>query len=73
MKQQNSSDISSVPRLPLQKRPVDTATLELLSKWTQEDATSNLEEIRAAELELSEFKKSMNENRAQSGESLLFP
>jgi hypothetical protein len=55
-----------------QKRPVDTATLELLSKWAKEDTTSDQDELRAAEFEISDFKKSMNENRVLSGESLLF-
>lgn len=53
--------------------PVDTATLELLAKWKREDATKNPEEIRAAERELAEFKKSLNENRAEAGEPVLYP
>jgi hypothetical protein len=52
---------------------IDTATLELLASWRRQDATEDPEEIRAAEQELTEFKKAMNESRALSGESLLYP
>jgi hypothetical protein len=52
---------------------VDTATLELLASWKAEDATTDPELIRAAEDEVSEFMKAMNENRAATGERLLFP
>ena len=52
---------------------IDTATLELLASWRAEDATSNPEELRAAEQELADFKKAMNENRARAGEPLLYP
>jgi hypothetical protein len=50
---------------PSSSGPVDTATLELLSKWKQEDATENPEEVRAGEREVSEFRKAMNEGRAE--------
>jgi len=52
---------------------IDTATLELFAKWRAEDATDDPEELRAAEEELAEFKKAMNENRAATGARLLFP
>ena len=52
---------------------IDNATLELLAKWRLEDATEDPEEIQAAEKELAEFKKAMNDNRARSGEPLLYP
>ena len=52
---------------------VDTATLELLASWKAQDATTDPEQIRAAEEEVSEFMKAMNENRAATGERLLFP
>jgi hypothetical protein len=58
---------------PSSSGAVDTAISELLSKWKQEDATKNLEEVRAAERALSEFKKAMNESRAEAGEPLLYP
>ena len=53
--------------------PIDTVTLELLAQWRREDATDDPEKIREAEQELAEFKRAMNENRALSGESPLFP
>jgi hypothetical protein len=51
---------------------VDTATLELLASWKAQDATTAPEQIRAAEEEVSEFMKAMNENRAATRERLLF-
>ena len=53
--------------------PIDTATLELLAQWRREDATDDPEKIRAAEQELTEFKRAMDENCALSGEPPLFP
>lgn len=41
--------------------PVDTATLELLASWRLQDATDNPDELRAAEQELAEFKRAMND------------
>ena len=52
---------------------VDTATLELLEAWRLQDATDDLEQLRAAEHELTEFKKAMNESRTLAGEPLLYP
>jgi hypothetical protein len=52
---------------------IDTATLELLRRWRIEDATQDAEEIRAAEKEIADFKRAMNENRTTAGESLLYP
>ena len=52
---------------------IDSATLDLLAKWRVEDETQDPEEIRAAEIELAEFKKVLNENRVQSGEPDLYP
>jgi hypothetical protein len=59
------------PLLPIGS--VDTATLELLALWKAQDATTDPEQIRAAEEEVNEFMKAMNENRAATGERLLFP
>jgi hypothetical protein len=75
MKQQTKSESSPIPPLlqPVSSGAIDTATLELLARWKQEDATKNPEEVRAAERELTEFKKAMNESRAQAGEPVLFP
>ena len=65
---------STLPAAPLPSNaPVDTATLELLAQWGREDATDDPEKIRAAEKELAEFKRAMNENRTLSGEPPLFP
>ena len=52
---------------------IDTATVDLLEAWRRQDATDSPEEIRAAEDELAEFKRAMNETRASAGEPLLFP
>jgi hypothetical protein len=75
MKHQTTPEANSVPPLaePSNNNPIDTATLELFAKWRAEDATDDPEEFRKAEQELAEFKKAMNENRAQAGEPLLYP
>ena len=52
---------------------IDSATLDLLASWRIEDATKNPEDVQAAEKELAEFKKAMNDNRTGSGEPLLYP
>ncbi len=54
-------------------RSVDTATLELLASWKAQDASTDPEQIRAAEEEVTEFIKAMNENRVATDERLLFP
>ena len=65
---------TTVENLPPQvpSGSVDTATLDLLAKWKAEDATQDPEAIKAAEREVSEFKKALNANRSESGESPLF-
>ena len=71
----SSSEASSTPPIP-QPPPngsIDSATLELLASWRLEDATQNPEDVRAAEQELAEFKRAMNENRTRAGEPLLYP
>jgi hypothetical protein len=77
VKQQTTSS-GETPIGPLAEQPssngaIDTATLELLAGWRLEDSTDDLEDIRAAERELAEFKRAMNENRTASGEPLLYP
>jgi hypothetical protein len=52
---------------------IDTATLDLLEAWRLQDATDDLEQLRAAEHELTEFKRAMNEGRTLAGEPLLYP
>lgn len=53
-------------------RSVDTTTLELLRSWQQEDETSDPVQLKAAEKELAEFKKAVNDSRSSSGEPLLY-
>jgi hypothetical protein len=52
---------------------VDTTTLDLLASWRRLDATDDPEEIRAAEQELAEFKRAMNDSRAVADELTLYP
>jgi hypothetical protein len=54
-------------------RPVDTATLDLLSVWQREDATSDPAKLQAAEEELAVFMRAVNEARTASGEPLVYP
>ncbi len=72
MKQLRQSEQPPSPPLPPFVE-IDTATLRLLESWTREDATSDPAEVRAAEVELAEFKKALNENRASAGETALYP
>lgn len=50
---------------------IDTATFELLANWRVQDATTDPEQIRAAEQALADFKKA-NGNRIVTGEPVLF-
>jgi hypothetical protein len=52
---------------------IDYATLQLLESWRAQDATSNAAEIQAAEQELADFKKAMNENRSLAGQPPVYP
>jgi hypothetical protein len=52
---------------------IDSATLDLLARWGREDATTDPEQIRAAERDIADFKKAMNGTRVFSGEPLLYP
>lgn len=61
------SSAQSVPR------SVDTATLDLLSVWQREDATSDPAQLKAAEDDLAAFMKNLNEARTASGEPLIYP
>jgi hypothetical protein len=56
-----------------QEPAIDTATIDLLAEWRRLDATDDPDLIRAAEEELAEFERAMNENRALVGARLLFP
>jgi hypothetical protein len=71
------TSITSHPTIPLPPEvsgngSIDTATLELLATWKAEDATTDLDELRQADVEVAEFKKAMNDSRAASGARLLF-
>ena len=61
---------SAAPFIP---QSVDTATLDLLSLWQDEDATSDPAQLQAAEEELVAFMKAVNETRTASGEPLVYP
>jgi hypothetical protein len=69
------NEASTKPPLPPAqgREAIDTATLDLLTAWRLDDATDNVDEIRAAERELSEFKKAMNETRTLAGELPIYP
>lgn len=58
---------------PTTPESVDTATLELLSIWQQEDATADPAQLKAAEEEVAAFMKAVNEARTASGEPLVYP
>jgi hypothetical protein len=73
VKHQATSETASIAHQPANSRPIDYATIALLEKWREEDATEDPELLRVAEQELAEFKKQMNENRVSAGEPLLFP
>ena len=72
MKQPTPSQSTPIPPLG-PTASVDTATIELLAAWRREDATTDSELIRAADQELADFKKTLNENRSAAAERKLFP
>ena len=55
------------------KAQKETATMALMKSWLEEDATDDPEEIRAAEEDLREFKRNMNQPRKEAGARLLYP
>jgi hypothetical protein len=57
----------------LQPDAIDTETLALLESWAREDATDDPEKLRMARKELDEFMRAMNDNRAATGERILYP
>jgi hypothetical protein len=74
MKHQTTSE--ATPVLPPEHSTngsVDTATLELFASWRLEDANATPEQIRAAQQDLQNFKRAMNETRTASGEPTLYP
>jgi hypothetical protein len=71
-------NLETTPDTPSAAHPsdngsIDTATLELLASWCLQDATNDPDEVRAAEHELAEFKKTMNETCMLAGEPLVYP
>ena len=69
-----SSTTHAAPPPPQREWSSDnTALRELLAKWKTEDATDDPELLRAADLELAEFKKTINDNRAAEGVPPLYP
>jgi len=70
MKQPSVVEPASAP-LPIGS--VDSSTLELFAAWKAEDATSDPEKVLAADREVDEFIKALNENRSVAGERPLFP
>ena len=76
MKHQTTSQDEAPPAplvQPSDNVSIDSVTLELLARWRVEDAKKNPEDVQAAEKELEEFKKAMNDSRTGSGEPLLYP
>ena len=56
---------------PEAQSQIETATMALMRMWREEDATDDLEEIRATEADLLEFKRNMNLPRKIGGMRLL--
>jgi len=68
-----SSTLETTSNQPVLQDSIDTETLNLLASWRLQDATEDQEEIRAAERELTQFKKAMNDARTIVGEPHLYP
>ncbi len=47
--------------------------MRLLNTWLADDATDDPDELRAAEIDLEEFKRNMNRPRKEAGARLLYP
>ena len=60
------------PKIPLPPEPEQPPLAALMQEWIREGENATDEEIRAAEAELEELKRSMNADRAEAGERLLF-
>jgi hypothetical protein len=76
--QSEPSRVGPTGRLPGSATPsvaesVNTATLELLAIWQQEDATTDPAQVKVAKEELAVFMKAVNEARTASGEPLVYP
>ncbi len=53
--------------------PPDTATLELLAKWDERDATDDPAEIERRNRDFEEFKNAINETRRAAGARIIYP
>jgi hypothetical protein len=75
MNQRSKSQSADAPSItaPPDQGLIDTATLDLLAGWRRSDATDNPDEVRAAERDLAEFKRAMNENRIAAKDPALYP
>ena len=75
MKRANTAEPARLPHpaAPNPSGAIDTETLALLERWAVEDATDDPEKLRAARKELDECKRAMNENRAATGERIVYP
>lgn len=51
----------------------NAASIALLQSWLAEDATDDPEEIRKAQAELEEFKRSINAERERAGSRRIYP
>jgi hypothetical protein len=75
MKQQSESRTSGRPATAPQpdRDAIDAATLDLLESWRRSDATDNRDEVGAAERDLAEFKRAMNQNRIAANDPAVYP
>ena len=60
------------PAPDAEKKPQSTAA-DLLRGWLRDEATDDPAQIQKAQEELDEFKRSVNANRAATGERLPYP
>ena len=51
----------------------ETPTMALMRSWLEEYTTNDPEEMQAAERELNDFKRNMNQSRKEVGARLLYP
>jgi hypothetical protein len=70
---QHQSLAAQVERFKRSLWAVFPASEKRSSIWARDDATDDPEELRIAQRNLKKFKKAMNENRAATGERLLYP
>ena len=70
-------DLNDSPAVAEETAPVlsvrSIAAIAFLNRKLEEEATDDPEEIRKAEEDLAEFKRSMNANREATGERIVYP